>query len=102
VQQVVANPGVLERFGFEGESLLALRSTFAGLYSLSDDDYTSIKMERGSTSSSPYAKLEDIIANARSFPDNYVMKPQREVRTTTLLNFVLFYVQVHIHNDIWF
>ena len=61
VQQVLAEPGQLERFLPDApEAVQRLRSCFAGLYSLDD------------------ASSDPIIAKALANPHNYVLKPQRE------------------------
>lgn len=61
VQQVLAEPGQLERFlGDAPEAVARLRSCFAGLYSLDD------------------ASSEAIVAKALAHPHDYVLKPQRE------------------------
>lgn len=60
IQQVLAEPGVLERFVPEGDVIQELRSTFVGLYKLD------------STASS------DIIKQALATPERFVLKPQRE------------------------
>ncbi|KAG9297131.1 hypothetical protein G9A89_019412 [Geosiphon pyriformis] len=61
VQQVLANPGVLERYISNPSDILKIRSCFAGLYPLDN----SPKGE---------AALELALEN----PDQFVMKPQRE------------------------
>jgi glutathione synthase len=60
VQQVLAEPGRLERY-VDVETAERLRSSFAGLYPLDQ-------------SAEGKAAYESALAN----PDNYVMKPQRE------------------------
>ncbi|KAN0015968.1 hypothetical protein ACTFIU_005918 [Dictyostelium citrinum] len=61
IQQVLAQPGVLERFIKDKESLERVKRSFTGLYSLSKED---IDME--------------VVKKAIESPQNYVMKPQRE------------------------
>jgi len=61
IQQVLANPGILEKF-LPLPECQALRATFAGLYSLD------IQEER----------IDDIIKKAIATPHDFVMKPQRE------------------------
>jgi len=61
VQQVLANPGTIERFVADAGVAKALRSTFMGMYTLTND-----------AEGDAAAKL------ALASPDNYVMKPQRE------------------------
>eukprot|EP00271_Cylindrocystis_brebissonii_P007597 TRINITY_DN21175_c0_g1_i1.p1 TRINITY_DN21175_c0_g1~~TRINITY_DN21175_c0_g1_i1.p1 ORF type:complete len:714 (+),score=87.55 TRINITY_DN21175_c0_g1_i1:209-2350(+) len=60
VQQEVARAGVLERFISDPKAAAALRSSFAGLWSLEGED------------------AEPVIASAIANPHVYVMKPQRE------------------------
>jgi len=62
VQQVLAAPGVLERFVPDASEAAALRHTFAGLYALEEDDEAT------------RAVIADAVAN----PAAYVLKPQRE------------------------
>ena len=73
VQQVLADPGVLERFISSSKDRESLRSVFAGLYSLS---------EPLSTSENATAQLELLneIKKKVQIDDglNFVMKPQRE------------------------
>ena len=73
VQQVLADPGVLERFISSSTDRESLRSVFAGLYSLS---------EPLSTSENATAQLELLneIKKKVQIDDglNFVMKPQRE------------------------
>ena len=64
VQQVLAIPGMLERF-LDTNACSLLRSVFAGLYSLSSED-------------SIDGDLTTIIGKALAQPEAYVMKPQRE------------------------
>ncbi|KAK5583577.1 hypothetical protein RB653_005174 [Dictyostelium firmibasis] len=61
IQQVLAHPGVLERFIKDKESLERVKRSFTGLYSLSKED---IDMT--------------VVNKAIESPQNYVMKPQRE------------------------
>jgi glutathione synthase len=65
VQQVLAAPGVLERFmpgDDESAARESLRQTFAGLYAIEEDD----------------APTRALISDALAHPDQYVLKPQRE------------------------
>eukprot|EP00940_MAST-03C_sp_MAST-3C-sp2_P000436 g436.t1 len=63
IQQILAEPGVVERYlGEDTEATRLVRSSFAGLHSLS------------SPSEGDLQAIEDAIAN----PDRYVLKPQRE------------------------
>uniref|UniRef100_A0A914H5E9 Glutathione synthetase n=1 Tax=Globodera rostochiensis TaxID=31243 RepID=A0A914H5E9_GLORO len=63
VQQLLAKPGMIERFLPEDPSTVAmLRSTFAGLWSLNDKDERSQKA----------------IKDAIEHPENYVIKPNME------------------------
>ncbi len=70
VQQVLAAPGALEHFvqqggaGFTQQHADALRSSFAGLWSL-----THSEMDEGAHAA---------VADAKAHPEGYVMKPQRE------------------------
>eukprot|EP00040_Diaphanoeca_grandis_P030439 m.179912 g.179912 ORF g.179912 m.179912 type:complete len:489 (-) comp31993_c0_seq1:38-1504(-) len=63
MQQVLAAPGVLERYTaeFEPSITASIRETFTGLYELGDT-------ELGNTA----------VANALANPSRYVLKPQRE------------------------
>ncbi|XP_052784746.1 glutathione synthetase-like isoform X1 [Mya arenaria] len=61
IQQVLAEPRVLERFISDPVTVAEIRSVFVGLYRLNQD---------GSSS----AVIEKALAN----PDQFVMKPQRE------------------------
>jgi len=61
VQQVLAEPGALERFVPSAEHAAALRATFAGLFSLQTDD-----------------EYEAALRLTRADEDGYVLKPQRE------------------------
>ncbi|KAM9992497.1 hypothetical protein ACTFIY_009926 [Dictyostelium cf. discoideum] len=62
IQQVLAQPGVLEKFiNNDKESLERVKRSFTGLYSLSKED---IDMS--------------VVKKAIESPQNYVMKPQRE------------------------
>jgi len=71
VQQLLANPGVLERFVKEKESVASLRGCFAGLWSLD-------VREGGDVSGA--------IEAARKNPSHYVIKPQREGGGNNLFN----------------
>jgi len=62
IQQVLAQPTILEKFLNHEESIKKLRGCFTGLYSLTDG-------ENG---------VKEIIQRAIENPQNYVMKPQRE------------------------
>lgn len=62
VQQDLAQPGVLERF-LDHDEAAALRTCFAGLWSLDDAEAPATR-----------AALADAVAN----PGRYVLKPQRE------------------------
>lgn len=61
VQQVLAEPMALERFARGAAQAEALRSTFAGLYSLQTD-----------------AEYEAALGLTAADPEGYVLKPQRE------------------------
>ncbi|KAI0243628.1 Glutathione synthetase [Massospora cicadina] len=61
VQQVLAQPGVLERFVFDEAQLRQMRQTFAGLYPLD-----------------PSPEGDAAAARALQAPTNFVMKPSRE------------------------
>ena len=61
IQQVLTQPGVLERFLSDHDSVRQLRSVFAGLYSLDDN-------QEGNVAA----------ALALERPDDFVMKPQKE------------------------
>lgn len=61
VQQVLSLPGVLERF-VDAERAARLRTCFAGLWSLEEDD----------------EEVKAVIARAISNPGDFVLKPQRE------------------------
>jgi glutathione synthetase len=63
VQQVLAAPGVLERFLSPLDGSEAVRESFAGLWELGEDLHDDAKVA-----------VEDAIRN----PGNYVIKPQRE------------------------
>ena len=85
VQQVLADPGVLEMFIEESVQREALRSVFAGLYSLSDDTSTSIPAPTSASSddksqlSNKSQALKDIKQKVEADNGlNFVMKPQRE------------------------
>jgi glutathione synthase len=61
IQQVLAKPGVIERFlPNQEEKIAELRTTFAGLWGLENDD----------------DRIRAIIADAIQNPRNYVMKAQ--------------------------
>lgn len=60
IQQVLAEPGVLERFIQGTDAINDLRSTFVGLYKLDTAD------------------SDEIISQALQTPEKYVLKPQRE------------------------
>jgi len=62
IQQVLAQPGVLESFLPNANDVKKLRSCFAGLYSLSEGD----------------EGVEEIVKKAIEEPHNFVLKPQRE------------------------
>jgi len=62
IQQVLAQPGVLEKFLTDTEAAKKLRSCFAGLYSLSEGDLG----------------VDEIVLKAIKESQNYVLKPQRE------------------------
>jgi len=61
VQQVLSEPGVLERFVAHPAEAAAVRATFAGLYSLQTD-----------------AEYEHALQLTRDDPEGFVLKPQRE------------------------
>lgn len=61
MQQVLAEPGVLERYLPSAADANLLRSCFAGLYSLQ-----------------PGSKDDKALADAKAHPGRYVLKPQRE------------------------
>ncbi|KAI3412163.1 hypothetical protein GPALN_002204 [Globodera pallida] len=66
IQQVLALPGMLERFfpsSNEADMVVAIRKTFAGLWGLDNPEDEATK---------------SIIQNAIDHPDKYVMKPCRE------------------------
>ena len=71
VQQALADPGILEMFISSAEQIEALRSVFAGLYSLS---------EPVSSDTSDQSQLLNIIKEKVQADNglNFVMKPQRE------------------------
>lgn len=73
VQQVLADPGVLERFIVSHEERTLLRSVFAGLYSLSEPTLSSVQREQELILLNEIKKK---IINENG--DGYVMKPQRE------------------------
>lgn len=58
VQQVLANPNMLQRFLRDEQSECRIRNTFAGLYGLEKDD----------------PNTDTIVARACANPDNYVLK----------------------------
>lgn len=60
VQQVLAQPGVLERFVTKPEDATAMRRVFAGLYALDGEG------------------AADAVAMGLAEPQKYVLKPQRE------------------------
>uniref|UniRef100_A0A183BRL7 Glutathione synthase n=1 Tax=Globodera pallida TaxID=36090 RepID=A0A183BRL7_GLOPA len=63
VQQLLAKPGMIERFLPEDPSMVTmLRSTFAGLWSLNDTD----------------ERCQNAIKDAIEHPENYVIKPNME------------------------
>ena len=62
IQQVLAEPGMVERFLPKAEDAKRLRACFAGLYALERDD----------------APTLSIIATALDHPLEFVLKPQRE------------------------
>jgi len=64
VQQELARPGKIERFAANQEEAKLLRSCFAGLWSLDEDQRDE--------------ETEKAIADAIANPQNYVVKPQRE------------------------
>jgi glutathione synthase len=64
VQQVLADPGQVERFVGRGEEAAALRECFAGLWPLGED--------------SPSEDTRKAIEDAIRRPERYVVKPQRE------------------------
>jgi len=65
VQQELARPGVLERFfPDDADQVAAMRSAFAGLYSLGDDAVEE-----------DVAAVKDVLAGGQG---RYVLKPQRE------------------------
>jgi glutathione synthase len=68
VQQVLANPGVLEVFLSNTSDIASLQEVFAGLYNL---DVT----EHGENSKQ---QVHGIIQKAILKPNDYVLKPQRE------------------------
>ncbi|EGC34001.1 hypothetical protein DICPUDRAFT_153877 [Dictyostelium purpureum] len=61
IQQVLAKPGVLEKFITNKESFDRLKRSFTGLYSLSKEDID-----------------QEVVKKAIANPNLYVMKPQRE------------------------
>jgi len=61
IQQVLSEDGMVEKFITKQSSAALLRTCFAGMYSLDDQD-----------------KPQEVIKNVLASPDNYVMKPQRE------------------------
>ena len=73
VQQALADPGVLEMFISSSEQVEALRSVFAGLYSLSEPVVSS-------SETSDQSQLLNIIKEKVQADNglNFVMKPQRE------------------------
>ncbi|EGD72157.1 glutathione synthetase [Salpingoeca rosetta] len=85
VQQVLAKPGTLERF-ISGEDATTLRKTFAALYSLDPDDYsTSEGQQQGNDSTretqhqqKEMASVDALLAEIQEHPELYVLKPQRE------------------------
>uniref|UniRef100_A0A183C2H9 Glutathione synthetase n=1 Tax=Globodera pallida TaxID=36090 RepID=A0A183C2H9_GLOPA len=65
IQQLLANPGVLERFfphPEDAQTVAAIRETFAGLWGLEHDDQ----------------KTQNRIKDAIENPRNYVLKPNRD------------------------
>lgn len=70
IQQVLAQPSMVERFVSRHEDVQQLRSSFAGLYALEEDD------------ESTKAVIDDAIRN----PSSYVLKPQREGGGNNLWN----------------
>jgi glutathione synthase len=66
VQQVLAAPGVLERF-VSGPKASVLRTCFAGLYNLDPSEAGSSK-----------EAVDAIIREAMARPNDFVLKPQRE------------------------
>jgi hypothetical protein len=73
VQQILTNPGVLERFLDDDAALIEIRSVFARLYSL-DRSEPARNIERGADDTI----FDSTIASAVKDPHLYVMKPQRE------------------------
>ncbi|KAJ9512241.1 hypothetical protein QJQ45_012796 [Haematococcus lacustris] len=71
VQQDLARPGVLERFMAQAEDVAALRTFFAGLWSLDD-------LQDPGTAA--------VVADALARPEAYVLKPQREGGGNNLYN----------------
>lgn len=69
IQQLMALPGVLEKFLSEQEAA-DLRSCFTGLWGLERDD----------------DETKAVIADAIAHPENYVLKPQREGGGNNLWN----------------
>ena len=65
VQQLLAGPGVLERFLPDADEAKRVRATFAGLYSLEPED-------------AGQEAVDEIVAKALAAPGDYVLKPQRE------------------------
>jgi glutathione synthase len=67
VQQALARPGVLERFISNVDDAQALRSAFAGLYSLDGADMTA----------DDFRAIRQVLLDETA-ADRYVLKPQRE------------------------
>ena len=61
MQQVIAEPGILEKWFTNQNTIKKLRASFTGLYPLDQS-------QRG----------KEAYQNALQYPTRYVMKPQRE------------------------
>ncbi|XP_066911802.1 glutathione synthetase-like [Clytia hemisphaerica] len=93
VQQVLAEPGMVERFIHDKNAVQRIRKTFAGLYSLDEVWYSSnYHFSSGKKKKNLFnlllaylypktrlgAEGDQIIEDALKTPSNFVLKPQRE------------------------
>jgi len=76
VQQALAAPGVLEDYFMKDrpEDVALLRSCFAGLWALDEDNTDDISIGKGNVSGGHAEAIIDAIEH----PERYVLKPQRE------------------------